>query len=148
MIIFLDTSVLGLVTHPRAKGEAKKCCEWMLQGLKAGEQFVIPEIADYELRRSYVLNDLSESLARLDELKKQISYCEITTAAMILAATFWARMRKEGSPTADDLDLDADMILAAQYEVYQAHGQPKIVATTNLKHLDKLTTARTWESIT
>jgi len=92
--------------------------------LESGFQVILPEIADYEVRRNPLLEGLTKSVLRLDELKAVLAYLPLTTAVMLKAANFWADARKSGRPTADFKEVDSDAILAAQ--AWQAGG---IVAT-------------------
>jgi len=55
---------------------------------------VIPEIADYEVRRELLRAERTKGLARLDGLKGVLAFVPITTPAMLLAAEFWAAARK------------------------------------------------------
>ncbi len=64
-IIVLDSGPLGRLTHPARNPEI---VTWLEHLLEAGFRVVIPEIADYEVRRSFLLEGLTRSLARLDEL--------------------------------------------------------------------------------
>ena len=51
--ILLDTGPLGLLTSPPGrKGNAAVCARWLRSLLAAGARVVVPEIADYELRRA------------------------------------------------------------------------------------------------
>ena len=56
--VVLDTGVLGLVTHPSKKSEARDCKEWLKTLLQEGVSVYVPEI-DYELRRELLRLDLS-----------------------------------------------------------------------------------------
>jgi hypothetical protein len=42
---------LGLVTNPRATPAAIECREWLIKRIADGDQILVPEIADYEIRR-------------------------------------------------------------------------------------------------
>lgn len=140
--IVLDSGVLGLVTHPRNSPEPANCKKWFLARLRAGKRFIVPEIADYELRRALLKCDFKTSLVRLDNLNSSVEYLPITTEAMRMAAQYWAEARKRGHPTAADKALDADVILAAQATL--ARG---IVVTTNVRHLKQFVQAKRWRDI-
>jgi hypothetical protein len=62
------------------------------------------------------------------------------------AAEFWANARNAGLPTAPDHALDGDVILAAQVAI-SAAAQDSVVATTNVKHLERFVGARLWRDI-
>ena len=50
-IVVLDTGVPGLLTHPQGSPDSERCVEWITTLIGGGVIFVLPEIADYELRR-------------------------------------------------------------------------------------------------
>ncbi len=54
-VVLLDAGPLGMVSHPRASVDI---VEWLARLVASGMQVLIPEVADYELRR--------ELLARAD----------------------------------------------------------------------------------
>jgi hypothetical protein len=62
------------------------------------------------------------------------------------AAAFWAQARQSGRPTAPDLALDADAILAGQAAALPA--EDVVIATTNVGHLSRFVTAAPWHTIT
>ncbi|MEA3351756.1 MAG: PIN domain-containing protein [Chloroflexota bacterium] len=135
-IIILDTGPLGRIAHPRPNIEM---VNWFEKVLKSDVMVIIPEIADYELRRNFILEDLKKSINRLDELKSVFKYLPINTETMLKAAELWAKVRKIGKPTADSKALDGDVILAAQ--AIQANA---IVVTENIGHLSLMTSAIRW----
>lgn len=135
----LDSGPLGRIAHPRPNPEI---IAWLNQLLDANATIMIPEITDYEVRRSLLLSGLTKSVARLDQLKHVLIYRPITTAIMLKAAELWADARKRGKPTADLKELDGDVILAAQ--ALQANA---IVATENVGHLSLFVEARHWKDI-
>lgn len=147
MIIFLDTGVLGLVTHPAGGDDATACQAWMKGLLEKGLDFAIPEIADYELRRELIRASKPKSIARLDALAHAITYFSLSTETMRKAAELWAQVRNLGKPTASDEALDADVILGAQAQIQSKTGREVIIATTNVGHLKQFGDARTWSEI-
>jgi hypothetical protein len=50
-VIILDTGPLGLVTNPKLSAESIACAQWLQTHVTAGNRVIIPEIADYEVRR-------------------------------------------------------------------------------------------------
>ena len=143
-LILLDSGVLGLVTHPRRNADAKA---WLTGLLRADAVVLVPEIADYELRRELLRANKSRSLDRLDLLGTTAGYVPITTAVMRRAGELWAEARHRGRPTADEKDLDADVILAAQAQILADVGDEPVVATTNVAHLARFVDAREWHEI-
>src|SRR5438552_905806 len=93
-IVLLDSGPLGALTHPRALPEPLACRQWLKAMSDQGTQLVIPEIADYEIRRELLRAGKAEGLARLDSLKTALSYAPLTTAIMLRAAQFWAQARR------------------------------------------------------
>ncbi len=138
--ILLDAGPLGKIAHPRPHPEIIK---WFKQLLQSGVEVILPEIADYEVRRGLLHARLSKSVARLDQLKATLTYLPLNTATMLHAAELWAEARWRGRPTADPKELDGDVILAAL--ALQVDG---IIATENVGHLSLFVEAKHWREIT
>ncbi len=49
--IVLDTGPIGLVTNPKLSPQDVACNQWVQSHLKVGNYIIVPEIADYEVRR-------------------------------------------------------------------------------------------------
>ncbi len=142
----LDSGPLGLITNPKLSAESEACAQWLQNHITSSSRIIIPEIADYEVRRELLRANKTKGITRLDELGKLIDYLPITTTAMRQAAKLWAEARQQGQPTAGDKTIDGDMILVAQALTL---GVPDIViATTNVGHLSKFIEAELWQSIT
>ena len=137
--IILDTGPLGKVAHPRPNAEV---ATWLRKIVASGALVIIPEIADYELRRNMLLEGMTSSLKRLDELKGLLRYMPLTTGIMMKAAEFWAVARKRGKPRAAPDALDGDAILAAQ-----AHEAGAVIATENVGHFLWFVQAKHWREI-
>jgi predicted nucleic acid-binding protein len=146
MVVFLDTGVLGFLTNPSNSPEPTECKRWLDEILSGGAEIRVPEIADYELRRELNRNNSAKALARLDDLGQAVGYVALSTPMMRRAAEFWANARNAGVPTAADHALDGDVILAAQ-AVVSAGDQDPVIATTNVKHLERFVAARLWREI-
>ncbi len=148
MIVLLDTGPLGLVTNPRATAQNDACRRWMAALGAAGVRVLIPEIADYELRRELIRLGRVRGLAYLDRLEATAGYVPITTLAIRRAAELWAQARQQGQPTAPDLALDGDVILCAQAIILTAQeGDQVVIATTNPGHLSRYAQAEEWSKI-
>lgn len=155
-VVILDTGPLGLVTHPGSKPEVKECQAWLQSLLGEGIRFLVPAIADYELRRELIRANQHRGLARLEALVQELGSISIDQEVIREAATLWAEARRQGLPTAPDLALDGDCFLAAQanttlnsliksndFDLVRV-----IVATTNPRHLERMTRASHWRDLT
>ncbi|WP_446389252.1 type II toxin-antitoxin system VapC family toxin [Coleofasciculus sp. B1-GNL1-01] len=147
-IVLLDSGPLGMVTTPKAKSPIyQECKRWFNSLEPKGYTVVLPEIADYEVRRELLRAGKVAGIRRLDQLKAAITYRPITTEVMLKAAELWAEARRRGKPTADSKALDGDVILAAQAILVEEEGNEVIVATTNVRHLSQFVDAREWRLI-
>lgn len=142
--IVLDSTPLGILSHPRNPPHVVVCRQWLRDLLAAGRRVIVPEIADYEVRRALIRRTSYQALAHLDDLGLQLEYLPLSTPAIRMAAELWALARNTGQPTAPDPALDGDVILAAQALTL---GVPVIVATGNPAHLSRFVPAEFWQTI-
>jgi predicted nucleic acid-binding protein len=136
-----------MITNPKSSPENEACKNWLAKLVSKGVEVVIPEIADYEVRRELLRAGKERGLGRLDALKGMLGYAPITTAVMLKAAEFWAQARRIGRQSADDASLDADMVLAAQAMAIASDGDQTVIATTNVRHLALFSPAHVWREI-
>ena len=102
-VIYLDSTPLMLLTHNRRVVAAEECRQWLNDRVLSGQRVIVPEVADYEVRRELIRTSATARLARLDgvALKPGVTFQPITTPAVRLAAQLWADLRRTGRPTAD-----------------------------------------------
>jgi hypothetical protein len=148
--VSLDSSPLGIASGRRGLPLPDRCRNWCRTLIARGVIVVVPEIADFEVRRELIRIRASGSVRRLDELVTLggLSHAPVTTAEWHQAALFWADARARGLPTASQDALDADVILAACATTIGQPGDQVIVATMNVGHLARYCDARLWTSIT
>ena len=145
MLIALDSGPLGDLINPNNPPPAQAIRAWMRNHLASGDEFLLPEIADYEVRRNEILETLicpfgpsqsAAALHQLDQLKTLITYLPLTTDSMLAASQLWAEHRKghgPGHPTRSP-KLDGDVILTAQcVEESKLRNEPIVIATMNLR---------------
>jgi predicted nucleic acid-binding protein len=144
-IIVLDTGPAGKIAHPSIAPDVR---QWLLERAAAGDKISLPEIVDYELRRSFLLeirrgrSSFVTSLQRLDELRQNSIFLPLDSDVMLRAAELWAETRIRGKPTADDKALDGDVILAAQ--ALQIDGT---IVTENPGHLALFAKVERWQQV-
>ena len=144
-IVLLDAGPLGLVSNPKPSRQNLACSAWLQSLLESGVRVIVPEIADYEVRRELLRANKQPGLAMLDTLTESLDYLPLTTPAMRQAARLWADARQSGQPTASDNTIDGDVILAAQA---QSLGVADfVIATTNVGHLSRFVPAQLWTEI-
>ena len=148
MILLLDTGLLGELCHPKQERH-RSLWAWLFRLLddEAGHRVLLPEIADYELRRELLRlakrqPSSESSLRRLDELGEELEYLPLQTETLRRAAELWADARQMGLGTAPMESIDADVILAAQAR--QVGGT---VVTGNRKHLSRYVPVADWEEL-
>jgi predicted nucleic acid-binding protein len=142
--VVLDSTPLGILCHPRNPPHVLACRQWVAAVLAARRRVIVPEIADYEIRRELSRLGGAVALANLDSYAIQLEYLPLTTSVMRRAAELWAQARNTGQQTAPDHALDGDVILAAQA---LSLGVPVLVATGNPAHLSQFVPAVLWQSI-
>jgi predicted nucleic acid-binding protein len=148
LIVVLDASPVGLLTHPKRSPSSLACYRWISRLVRRDIRVCLPEIIDYEIRREALLNNSAQGLVLLDRLPELVEYVPIRTLAMRRAAQLWAEARKRGLPTADRSALDTDVILAAEAQLLgEATGDAVVVATTNMGHPAQFVDARRWQDI-
>jgi len=143
--VLLDAGPLGLVTNPKRSPRSVACAQWLQSLVAKGMRVVVPEIADYEVRRELLSANKTKGVAQLDALALLLEYLPLTTSAMRQAALFWAQARQQGQPTANDRTIDGDMILAAQAVTFGVADF--VIATTNVGHLSRFAPAELWQNI-
>jgi toxin FitB len=139
MRLLLDTGVVGQICRPRKHQDVRN---WFAQAITEHD-FLVSEVADYELRRELIRIRAPRSIARLDELSRELRYVPVTTATWRSAANLWAWVRRTGRATASEHGLDGDELIAAQAIVEGA-----VVVTTNPRHFLPLVKALEWGEIT
>lgn len=153
MIVFIDTGVLGAISSPDKTGYVNECQEWFYGLFARGVFLISSDLCDYEVRRGLILDQMrtskGEGLANLDEVKNLIYFLSMTKLVMFRASQLWAISRRQGMPTADEKNIDADVIISAQCQLFQEEnlGQNLVVATTNVKHLSRFISAQEWHNI-
>ena len=147
--VLLDSGPLGHACRRPGTPGADQCRLWIDALIVRGVEVVVPEIADYEVRRELTRINASGSLRRLDDLVALggLSYQPISTGAWRHAALFWADARQRGIPTASPDALDSDVILAACAATIGHPGDQILVATQNVGHLARYCDARLWTTI-
>ncbi|MFI5457342.1 MAG: nucleic acid-binding protein [Isosphaerales bacterium] len=148
--VLLDSGPLGHACQRRGTALGDQCRLWLDGLLARGVDIIVPEIADYEVRRELIRIKASGSLRRLDALVTagQLTFAPITTSEWRQAALFWADARQRGVPTASPDALDADVLLAACAATIGQPGDQLVVATLNVGHLARYCDARLWTTIT
>ncbi|WP_341529733.1 nuclease [Nostoc sp. UHCC 0302] len=144
-VILLDAGPIGLVTNPKLSAESLACTLWLQVLVSCGSRVIIPEIADYEVRRELLRANKLKGIARLDELIRLLEYLPITTTAMRQAALLWAQARQQGQPTDGDKTIDGNIILVVQAVTLDIPDV--VIATTNVGHLSRFVAADLWQNI-
>jgi hypothetical protein len=147
--IFLDTGVLGLMTNPNKSQEVLDCLQWAVDMLNAGHHFIVPSIADYEVRRELIRAGKTNGIVLLNAWNAGTPdrYFPLSDAALHRAAPLWAQTRNAGKSTCDPKELDCDVLIACQALDFGLPSSHFIVATTNIGHLSLFVPAEKWGNI-
>jgi predicted nucleic acid-binding protein len=149
LTVFLDTGPLGILTNPRRPPETVAAMSWAIAMRRAGHRFVVPAIADYELRRELERAGRTAGIAALDTWNSAVPdrYLPLSDSALRLGSKLWARARNAGTPTADPKELDGDVLIAAQALDTGLPTAEFIVVTVNVGHLALFVPADLWTNV-
>ena len=147
--VFLDAGPLGLITSPKRSPDAIAATQWTVAMMQAGHRFIVPAIADFEVRRELIRAGKRKGLAALDAWNSAYPdrYLPLSDPALRLASTLWAQARNAGTPTADPKELDGDVLIAAQVLDIGLSTSQIVVATVNVGHLSLFVPAELWTNI-
>lgn len=148
--VLLDSYPLSLISNPAGKAEHLACRNWAKQLVSSNIVVVLPEIIDYELRRTLVLGKKLAGIQALDSLSSMgIAYYPLSTEIMVKAAQLWAWARQTGQKTAHDKKIDIDVILASQaITLASQYGDYVVIATVDTDDINRYTPAKVWQEIT
>lgn len=149
MIVILDSGVLhSLISNSKVK-EVTDCQDWFYYLLSRSALVVTSAICNYEVKRELIRRKKAPEINNLNQLKTLIELLPVDEPTLELAAELWAEARNKGMPTADDLSLDVDVIICAQYQLLAEEypGRYIVIATTNVKHLSRFSEAKEWQDI-
>jgi predicted nucleic acid-binding protein len=149
VIVILDSGVLhSLISNSKVK-EVTDCQDWFYYLLSRSALVVTSAICNYEVKRELIRRKKAPEINNLNQLKTLIELLPVDEPTLELAAELWAEARNKGMPTADDLSLDVDVIICAQYQLLAEEypGRYIVIATTNVKHLSRFSEAKEWQDI-
>jgi predicted nucleic acid-binding protein len=120
---------------------------WAVAMRRAGHRFIVPAIADYEVRRELERAGKVNGLAELDAWNNVVPdrYLPLSDSALRLGSKLWARARNAGTATADPRELDGDVLISAQALDLGIPTSDFIVATVN--DLSLFVPADLWSNI-
>ena len=153
MIVFIDSGVLGLLTHPKKAGKPADCEDWLYSLFSKGVYVVSSDICDYEVRRSLLLESVKKnsfnSLDNLNELRNVIDFLNLDTEVILAASQIWVETRKICKQTADNYNIDVDIIILAHWKLLKKQYPSRylVIATTNVKHFQGFAEALNWQDI-
>jgi predicted nucleic acid-binding protein len=149
VIVILDSGVLHTLISTSKVKEVTDCQDWFYYLLSRSALVVTSAICNYEVKRELIRRKKVQEINNLNQLKALIDFLPVDEPTLELAAKLWAEARNKGLPTADDLSLDADVIICAQYKLLAEEypGRYVVIATTNVKHLSRFTEAKEWQDI-
>jgi hypothetical protein len=150
LTVFLDAGPLGLITNPKKTPVTIAIAQWVFDMEAVGHRFLVPAIADYEVRRELIRAGKTTGIARLNAFNAADPdrFLSVTNTALMLGADLWARARNTGTATADPKELDGDVLIAAQALDMGLPSSDFIIATVNVGHLALFVPADLWTNIT
>jgi len=109
--LLLDTSVLVRLCHPStAHADVQEWLRSLLLRGKDAPELLVSVISDYEIRQTFLRRGASESLSRLDDLARSVTYVPLSAAVARRAAELAASL---STPWLGGV-ADADFLIAAQ----------------------------------
>lgn len=149
MTVFLDSGPLGFITNPKRTAESIAAADCVFDMEAAGHTFLVPAVADYEVRRELIRAGKIRGIAALNAFNAAHPrrFISVTDSALLLGAKLWAQARNAGTPTADPRELDGDVLIAAQALDLGLPISEIVIATVNVGHIVLFAPAELWMNI-
>lgn len=107
---------------------------------------VVPEVADYEVRRELILARLELSLARLAAVRAAARFEPITSEIMLAAARIWAEAKSHRAAHGGE-GATGWRRHPPRHRSNARKGRAVMIATTNVRYLAQFADARLWSEI-
>jgi hypothetical protein len=147
LLIILDATVLGLLTHTASRPAIEQCQKWFIETTAAGRHFATTSLIEFEVRRGLMHLRAGRQLRNLDSVCSWLTVLEPSRHVLAIAAALWADARRQGQSTASPGSLDVDTITGAHAQAMIATYGTVVVATENVRHLSRMADARHWRHI-
>ena len=120
---------------------------WRIRAQANGAIVAIPEIADYEVRRGLCWPVAGRASSGLRTCGESSGLHRDHNGLDAESRRTPGRRATKGRATAEDKEIDGDVILAAQAMLFSGINDDLTVATYNERHLSRYVRARHWEDI-
>lgn len=154
MIILIDSGVLGILSNPNESATTIKCEEWLYNKIVKGCTILTSQICKYEVKRSLLLCQEQKpsqvsGIQKLAELENLIDFIDVKPPDIETACQLWVQSIVEGIQVAPMMDVNFDIIICAQFKRLELEnpGREIVIATTNLRHLQRFVKADLWENL-
>lgn len=131
-VVVFDSKPLGEICNPIKRVQTKKLTNFIREQNLA---IRVAEITDYELRRELTLQQFNKGLNNLNKFRQKQQIIPIDSESLITATQLWAEIRKTGQATADNKNIDCDVIMVAQALQLSEQFQQIIILTIDVKDL-------------
>jgi len=131
-VIILDSKPLAEICNPLNYQKTQPLIKFLKDEKIA---LKIAEITDYELRRELTLRDLHKGISNLNKFAQRKQIIPLCRESLIIATKLWADLRKAAQPTADNKNIDCDVIMVAQALKLQDRYDQIIILTIDVKDL-------------
>ena len=127
-VVILDSGPLGKFCNPVKRRQVKI----LINFLRAEKiPLRVAEITVYELRRNLELEELQKAINNLSKYKQRQEIILIDSESLDDAANLWAIIRRQGESTADQKNIDCDVIMVAQALKLRQEFEQIIILTTD-----------------
>ncbi|MEB3309761.1 MAG: hypothetical protein VKJ02_05970 [Snowella sp.] len=154
MIILIDSGVLGILSNPNESAINIKCEEWLYNKIVKGCTILSSQICKYEVKKSLLLVQEKTSFTvsgtqKLTELENLIDFIDVKASDIEIACQLWVQSIVKGIQVAPSMDINFDIIICAQFRRLELEnpGREVVIATTNLRHLQRFAKADLWENL-
>ena len=124
--LYLDTGPIGWLYNPK---RATIGPAW-IQAQSRAWTVVVAAPVMYEARRDAIRREARQALGALGVILSLTEYEDLDQQDWETGAALWALARANGKPTADDKELDCDVLIGALVVRHEGAA----VVTTNTKH--------------
>lgn len=131
-VVILDSKPLGEICNSLNQAKTRPLIQFLRERKIA---LRVAEITDYELRRELNLQKLTKGINNLNKFRQRQEIIPLDSESLLVATDLWAELRREAQPTADNKNIDCDVIMVAQALSLAKQFEQIIMLTIDVKDL-------------